>query len=62
MARELVNLYTQGNTKQFWVEDDLLYTKGRRLFVPKWDNLRRDLIREFHETRWAGHMGQRRTL
>ncbi|KZV31054.1 hypothetical protein F511_16727 [Dorcoceras hygrometricum] len=51
MARELVNLYSYGNTKQFWVEDDLLYTKGWRLFVPKWDNLRRDLIRECYDTR-----------
>ncbi|KZV41926.1 hypothetical protein F511_30203 [Dorcoceras hygrometricum] len=51
MDRELVNLCTQGKTKQFWVEDGLLYTEGWRLFVPKWNNLRRDLIRECHDTR-----------
>ncbi|KZV50122.1 hypothetical protein F511_27684 [Dorcoceras hygrometricum] len=62
MARELVNLCTQGKTKQFWVEDGLLYTKGRHLFVSKWNNLRRDVIRECHDTRWAGHPGQRCTL
>ncbi|RVW79075.1 Transposon Tf2-12 polyprotein [Vitis vinifera] len=48
-------------TKRFWVEDGLLYTKGRRLYMPKWGNIRRNLIKECHDTKWAGHPGQRRT-
>ncbi|RVW62476.1 Transposon Ty3-I Gag-Pol polyprotein [Vitis vinifera] len=48
-------------TKRFWVEDDLLYTKERRLYVPKWGNIRRNLIKECHDTKWAGHPGQRCT-
>ncbi|KAI3470592.1 hypothetical protein Pfo_027255 [Paulownia fortunei] len=36
LARELKKLVVEGKTKQFWVEDGLLYTKGRRLYVPKW--------------------------
>ncbi|RVW28374.1 Transposon Tf2-11 polyprotein [Vitis vinifera] len=36
-------------------------TKGRRLYVPKWGNIRRNLIKECHDTKWAGHPGQRRT-
>ncbi|RVW33091.1 Transposon Tf2-2 polyprotein [Vitis vinifera] len=38
-------------TKRFWVEDGLLYTKGRRLYVPKWGNIRRNLIKECHDTK-----------
>ncbi|KAE8661278.1 hypothetical protein F3Y22_tig00116012pilonHSYRG00001 [Hibiscus syriacus] len=62
MARELVKLASDGKTQRFWVEDALLYTKGRRIYVPKWDNLRRDLVKECHDTKWAGHPGQKRTM
>lgn len=61
MTKELAKLAEQGKTRQFWLEDGLLYTKRRRLYVPKWGDLRRDLIRECHDTKWAGHPGQRRT-
>nr|CAN64786.1 hypothetical protein VITISV_014071 [Vitis vinifera] len=61
MAKSLIALAHEGKTKRFWVEDDLLYTKGRRLYVPKWGNIRRNLIKECHDTKWAGHPGQRRT-
>ena len=47
--------------RRFWVEDGLLYTKGKRLYVPKWGNIRRNLIKECHDSKWAGHPGQRRT-
>ena len=49
----LITLAHKGKTKRFWVEDDLLYTKGRRLYVPKWENIRRNLIKECHDTKWA---------
>ncbi|RVW44493.1 Retrovirus-related Pol polyprotein from transposon 17.6 [Vitis vinifera] len=61
VAKSLIALAHEGKTKRFWVEDDLLYTKGRRLYVPKWGNIRRNLIKECHDTKWAGHPGQRRT-
>ena len=61
LAKQLVSLVQQGKSKRFWVEDGLLYTKGRRVYVPKWGNLRRNLIKECHDTKWAGHPGQRRT-
>ncbi|RVX03453.1 Transposon Tf2-2 polyprotein [Vitis vinifera] len=44
-------------TKRFWVEDDLFYTKWRRLYVPKWGNIRRNLIKECHDTKWLGTLG-----
>ncbi|KAI5667635.1 hypothetical protein M9H77_17488 [Catharanthus roseus] len=40
----------------------MLYTKGNRLFAPKWENLRRELIKECHDSKWAGHPGMKRTL
>lgn len=52
-ARALVKLAEQGKTRQFWIEDGLLYTKGRHLYVPTYGDLRRDIIREGHDTKWA---------
>ncbi|RVW12104.1 Transposon Tf2-8 polyprotein [Vitis vinifera] len=57
VAKSLIVLAHKGKTKRFWVEDGLLYTKGRRLYVPKWGNIRRNLIKECHDTKWAGHQG-----
>ncbi|WZZ33691.1 hypothetical protein YC2023_017092 [Brassica napus] len=47
VAKELVKLSNEGKVHRFWVEDGLLYTKGRRLYVPKWESLRRDIIRDY---------------
>ncbi|KAL2943047.1 Transposon Tf2-9 polyprotein [Bienertia sinuspersici] len=62
MAKGLVELAKEGKTRRFWVEDDILYTVGRRVYVPKWDNLRRDVMKECHDSLWAGHPGMQRTL
>ena len=61
VAQTIMNLAKEGKTRQFWVEDDLLWAKGRRLFVPKAGDLRRTLLRECHDTLWAGHPGWQRT-
>ena len=29
--------------------------------MPKWGNIRHNLIKECHDTKWVGHPGQRRT-
>ena len=34
-AKSLIALAHEGKTKWLWVEDGLLYTKGRRIYVPK---------------------------
>ncbi|RVW75466.1 Retrovirus-related Pol polyprotein from transposon 17.6 [Vitis vinifera] len=60
MAKSFIALAHEGKTKRFWVEDDLLYTKGRRLYVEQqqprglleplsitecpWDNVIMDFI------------------
>ena len=57
MVRSLITLAYEGKTRRFWVEDGLLYTKGKRLYVPKWGSIRRNLIKECHDSKWAGHPG-----
>ena len=52
----------EGKTRRFWLEGDLLYVKGRRLYVPLFRNLRRELLNECHDSQWAGHPGVQRTL
>ena len=37
-------------------------SKGNRVFVPKAGDLRKTLLRECHDTLWAGHPGEERTL
>ncbi|KAK2988109.1 hypothetical protein RJ640_029969 [Escallonia rubra] len=62
VAQQLLKLIESGKTRQFWQEDGLLMTKGRRVYVPRVDDLRRTLIRECHDTLWAGHARGERTL
>ncbi|KAL5733418.1 hypothetical protein ACOSQ2_033110 [Xanthoceras sorbifolium] len=61
LGKSLVGLADDGKTKQFWVQDDLLYTVGNRLYVPKFGHLQKNLIKECHDTKWVGHPGQQRT-
>lgn len=60
-AKKLMELAAQGRTRRFWVEDGLLLTSGRRVYVPKFGSIRRRIIKESHDTPWAGHPGQRKT-
>ena len=61
IAKSLITFAHEGKTRWFWEEDGLLFTKGKRLYVPKWGSIRRNLIKECHDSKWAGHQGQRRT-
>ncbi|PKI46331.1 hypothetical protein CRG98_033274 [Punica granatum] len=45
-ARILLELACEGKSRQFWCEDDLVYTKGRRVYEPLYDNLRREILRD----------------
>ncbi|GJZ92011.1 cytochrome P450 78A7-like protein [Tanacetum coccineum] len=36
--------------------------EGDRLYVPKWGDLRRAILKECHDSKWAGHLGITRTL
>ena len=61
LAKSLLPLVTEGKTRRFWLSNGLLYAKGHRLYVPKWSNMRKELIKECHDSLWAGHPGMKRT-
>ncbi|KAG9459162.1 hypothetical protein H6P81_003670 [Aristolochia fimbriata] len=49
-ARQVVEATTHGGTRKFWIGDGLVRTRGG------------ELMRKHHDTPWAGHPGQKRTL
>ena len=49
-TQSIIALIREGKTRRFWLDEDLFYTKGRRIYVPKWGNLRRELIKECHDS------------
>ena len=51
----------EGVIRRYWLEGDLLVTKGRRWYVPA-GGLRKDLLRETHDSKWASHPGEDMTL
>ena len=61
VARSLLQTVKE-EKRRFWEKDGLLYTKGNKPFAQRWDNVRRDLLKECHDTRRAGHPGQHRTM
>lgn len=53
----------EGVTRRFWQEDGFfLYAKGGKPYIPNSGGLRRKLLKETHDSPWAGHPGQERTL
>ena len=46
-----------GSMRWYWIEDDLLYFKGGRIVVPNQDGLHKDVMKEAHDSSWAGHPG-----
>ena len=44
VVRTLLKLVKEGRSRRFWIEDDLLWTKGNRLYVPKAGDLRKMLL------------------
>ncbi|TYK05161.1 reverse transcriptase [Cucumis melo var. makuwa] len=62
LAKNLLKLAKEGKTRRFWENDGTLLTIGNRLFVPRWGALRKDVLRECHDSLCAGHLGMNRTL
>ncbi|KAL4376298.1 hypothetical protein GQ457_02G009360 [Hibiscus cannabinus] len=61
-AKSLVEYVKEGKSRQFWIEGELLYKQGHRLYIPQFNNLRKKLVMECHDSKWAGHPGMHRTL
>ncbi|KAL5778668.1 hypothetical protein ACOSQ2_009405 [Xanthoceras sorbifolium] len=49
-----------GLVQRYWVEDNLLYAKGSRLYVPNGGGLKQELLKETHDPQLAGHPGVER--
>lgn len=54
--------YKPLGTKRFFVKDGVLFFRPSRVYVPKWGNLRKEFLKECHDSLWAGNPGQKRTL
>ncbi|KAL6312207.1 hypothetical protein AAG906_025549 [Vitis piasezkii] len=50
-----------GVIKRYWLEEYLLMAQGGRWYVPT-SGLRRELLRETHDAKWASHPDEKRTL
>ncbi|KAL4302946.1 hypothetical protein GQ457_10G011940 [Hibiscus cannabinus] len=62
MAQSLIQYAKEGKTRRYWLEGDLLYTRGHRLYVPQHAKCRKGLIKECHDSKWAGHPGVHHTM
>ncbi|KAA0042034.1 polyprotein [Cucumis melo var. makuwa] len=51
-TQNFMNLAKAGKIRQFWVDEDLLVTKGNRLNDPRVGDLRKKLLHECHDTLW----------
>jgi len=40
LAQTIINLVKEGKTRRFWLEDGLILTKGKRIYVPSYGKLR----------------------
>ena len=59
--QKLVKQVKDGTTRRYWLENELLYSTGQKLYVPS-SKLRQELLKETHNTKWVGHPGEERTL
>ncbi|GJS95125.1 putative nucleotidyltransferase, ribonuclease H [Tanacetum coccineum] len=62
LPKKIIALAKDGRTQRFWLKGDMLFTKGDQLYVPKWGDLRRAILKECHDSKWAGHPGITRTM
>nr|GFC05656.1 reverse transcriptase [Tanacetum cinerariifolium] len=65
LAKKIIALAKDSKARRFWLKGDMLFTKGDRLYVPKWGkwgDLRRIILKDYHDSKWAGHPGIKRTL
>jgi hypothetical protein len=61
-AAELFKQASEGRTRKFSIKDGLLVFTQDRVYLPKWRNVRKEVLHECHDSPWAGHPGQKRTL
>ncbi|KAE8706830.1 cytochrome P450 78A7-like [Hibiscus syriacus] len=62
VAERIIEGAKEGRTQEFWLEGELVYHRGHRLFVPQYGKLRKELMKECHDSKWARYPGVDRTL
>lgn len=62
LVKDLLKLAKEEKTRRFWEKEGTLLTLGNWLFVPMWENLQKEILKECHDSLWAGHSGINRTL
>lgn len=62
LVKDLLKLAKEGKTRRFWEKEGTLLTLGNWLFVPMWENLQKEILKECHDSLWAGHSGINRTF
>ena len=55
--KKMVELVREGTIRRYWLEHDLLYAKGGRIFVPKGE-LRKYLMMESHDPQMVALLSQ----
>nr|GEW88438.1 hypothetical protein [Tanacetum cinerariifolium] len=58
----IIALAKDGRTQRFLLKGGILFTKGDRLYVPKWGDLRRAIMKECYNSKWTGHPRITKTL
>lgn len=56
-----MNLAKAGKTRQFWLEEGLLVTRGNQLYVFRARDLWKKLLYECHDTLWTGNSEWQKT-
>lgn len=56
LVNDLLGKVLEGKTRRFWQDEDIFPTKGDLLFGPRWGNLQTEVIKECHDSKWAGHL------
>nr|GEU48104.1 hypothetical protein [Tanacetum cinerariifolium] len=51
LAKKIIALAKDGRTRIFWLKGDMLFTKGDRIYVPKWGDIRRAILKECHDSK-----------
>ncbi|CAA0814075.1 Unknown protein [Striga hermonthica] len=56
---KLAEQMAAGEVRKYWLEDGLLYAKGRRMYISS-GGMKRELLKDYHDSQWAGHPGVER--
>lgn len=60
LVKYMLGKVLEGKIKWFWQDEGILLSKGDRLFMYRWGNLQKEVIKEWHYSKWANHHGVKR--